>query len=134
VPFNSAVALRFIDYYNTTLQFQSTLENLKSPPAEYQRPPVDVVHDLESIGRNVTAGVYRNQYEFEAELHLLVSRMFDTHVWLNAGILSAFSFVNAHGLISASEDGITPPEVYIDCKQQWNVPGLYIALLIPFCS
>lgn len=61
VPFNDAVALRFIDYYNTTLQFQSTLSYLKTPPTGYQQPAVDLVAGLQGIKNNVTAGVYKNQ-------------------------------------------------------------------------
>jgi hypothetical protein len=60
VPFNTAVASRFLDYYNSTLQFQSTLAYLKDPPEGYQQPPIDVLEVLDQIKRNVTAGVYPN--------------------------------------------------------------------------
>jgi len=62
VPFHSAVAIRFIDYINTTIQFQSTLAYLKSPPPGYQQPAVDVLARLEKIKTNATTGVYQNQY------------------------------------------------------------------------
>jgi hypothetical protein len=61
VPLNDAVALRFIDYYNTTLQFQSTLAYLKSPPEGYQQPAVDLLAGLQDIKDNITAGAYQNQ-------------------------------------------------------------------------
>jgi hypothetical protein len=62
VPFNEAVAVRFINYYNTTIQFQSTLSYLKNPPTGYQQPTVDFQGGLEKIKNNVTSGVYKNQY------------------------------------------------------------------------
>ena len=42
VPFNPAVGLRFIEYFNTTIQFQSTLAYLRDPPTGYQQPAIDV--------------------------------------------------------------------------------------------
>ncbi len=122
IPFNAAVATRFLDYYNTTLQFHSTLGYLKAPPTGYQRPPFDVNQALEDIKQNVTTGVYKNQYEFEARLQLLVTQLRDTHVILNAGALAAFSFVGSHGLVSASIDGKEAPQVYLDqdLYRAWN--------------
>jgi len=70
VPFNDAVATRFINYYNMTLQFQSTLAFLKNPPHGYQQPAVDVIKVLGDIQRNITSGVYKKQYSFEADVQL----------------------------------------------------------------
>ncbi|KAI4954640.1 hypothetical protein J4E86_005950 [Alternaria arbusti] len=97
-----------------TLQFQSTLGYLKEPPAGYQRAPFDVDKALDEIKQNVTAAVYNNQYEFEAQIQLLINQLRDTHVTLNAGALSAFSFVASFGLVSASIDGKQAPEIYLD--------------------
>ena len=113
MPFNAAVATRFIQYWNDTLQFQSTLGYLRSPPEGYQQPAVDVMEALQSIQNNVTAGVYTNQYTFEADIQLLINRMHDAHVTLNAGVLQPFFFSSPYGLISASVDGTSPPEVFI---------------------
>ncbi|KAF2866402.1 hypothetical protein BDV95DRAFT_209640 [Massariosphaeria phaeospora] len=128
VPFNPAIALQFLDYYSTTLQFQSTLGYHKSPPQGYQWPAIDVDQALEAIKQNVTAGVYKNQYEFEAQLQLLTVQFRDTHVSLNGGALSAFSFINPYGLISASVDGKQVPEIYLDeyfqtAKAEGKVPS-----------
>ena len=70
VPINEAVATRFLKYYNATLQFQSTLAFLKTPPQGYQQPPVDVIEVIADIQRNITSGAYKNQYSFEADIHL----------------------------------------------------------------
>lgn len=80
VPFNDAVALRFVDYYNETMQFHSTLAYLKDPPEGYQQPSVDLVDALAVIKQNITAGYYKNQYAFEAEVQKLVYSVHDMHV------------------------------------------------------
>ncbi|KAI0127666.1 peptidase S41 family protein [Xylariales sp. AK1849] len=113
VPFNDAVALRFINYYNTTMQFQSTLAYLKDPPEGYQQPAVDIIDGLEKIKNNVTAGVYTNQYLFEADLYKLVYSVHDDHVNLLAGIMSTFSFASQFELVTASLDGVAAPQIYI---------------------
>lgn len=106
------MALRFIDYYNTTMQFQSTLAYLKDPPEGYQQPAFDLMQGLEDLKKNVTAGVFKNQYDFEATLQYLVYSVHDAHVDLFAGVLSAFSFASPWPLVTASIDGKEIPKVY----------------------
>ena len=116
-PFNASIALEFLDYYNTTLQFQTTLEILKSPPPSYQQPPLDIQAALTSIKQRVQAGEFQNEYEFEVAIMEVVFATHDDHVNLNAGILSAFNFGSPLRIVSASTDGIELPKIYI--------PGLY---------
>ncbi|KAF2741689.1 hypothetical protein M011DRAFT_491159 [Sporormia fimetaria CBS 119925] len=113
IPFIANVAARFLDYYNDTLQFQSTLEYLKNPPEGYQQPPVDVLQGLQTIRDKVDAGEYTHQYIFEADLQLLINRMHDAHVYLAAGIMAPFAFISPLGLVSASPDGKQPPAIYL---------------------
>lgn len=112
VPFNEAVALRFIEYYNTTMQFQSTLAYLRDPPSTYQQPTIDFDTQIESIKNNVTSGVYQNQYAFEADVQHLVQSLHDAHVYLVGGALSAFSFGSDSPLMTLSVDGVQTPEIY----------------------
>ncbi|KAF6841281.1 peptidase s41 family protein [Colletotrichum musicola] len=112
VPFHPAPALRFIDYYNTTIQFQSTLAHLKSPPEGYQQPAFDLMQGLEDLKRNVTDGVFQNQYDFEATMQHLIYSVHDAHVYLRAGVLSAFSFASPVALVAASIDGKEAPKIY----------------------
>ncbi|KAF2855717.1 hypothetical protein T440DRAFT_485816 [Plenodomus tracheiphilus IPT5] len=113
VPFNAAVAQRFVDYVNDTLQFQSTLAYLKSPPVGYQQPAVDVLEQLQSIRNNVTTGVYKNQYQFEIDVQHLLYSTHDAHLTLTAGITAAFSFLAPFSVTAASSDGTSLPQVYI---------------------
>lgn len=113
VPFNSAVATRFVKYWNETIQFQSTLAYLKNPPEGYQQPAVDIPAELQRIQQKVDANLYVNQYEFEAEFQLLVYAIHDSHVSLDAGILSAFTFASPIEIASVSVDGKQEPRIYI---------------------
>ncbi|KAF6820668.1 peptidase S41 family protein [Colletotrichum plurivorum] len=112
VPFHEAVALRFIGYYNTTMQFQSTLAHLKNPPEGYQQPAFDFFQGMDDLKNNVTSGVFKNQYDFEAALQHLVYSVHDAHVDLSAGVLSAFSFASPWPIVTASIDGKETPKVY----------------------
>lgn len=116
MPFSIGPALRFLEYFNTTLQFQSTLAFLKSPPHSYQQPAVDVESIVGRIKTNVQAGKYLNQYDFEADVQRLVFAMHDGHVSLHSGIMSAFSFGTRWELASVSVDGKQPPRIYLTGK------------------
>lgn len=113
VPFNPAVATRFISYYNETLQFQSTLAYLKNPPSSYQQPAIDLLGGLERIQRDIDNGAFPNQYAFEATLQNLIYSAHDAHLFLNAGVLAAFTFGNPYAISSVSLDGIQLPKIYI---------------------
>ena len=113
MPFNSAVALRFLKYYKETVQFHSNIDILKSPPASYRQPPVDFMQGLAELQAKVEAGEYQNQYAFEHELQSLVLKVHDSHFKLFAGVLNQFSFGSNWEIISLSEDGRKAPEVYV---------------------
>lgn len=112
VPFNPAVALRFIRFFNETLQFQSTLAYLKTPPNGYQQPAVDIVARLSEIQGRVNSGYYQNEYAFEQDIYLLAYAAHDDHVDLSAGILSVFSFASPYYLSSVSIDGKQAPQIF----------------------
>ena len=114
VPFNDAVALQFVDYLNTTLQFQSTSAYLKNPPTGYQQPAVDIFQTLENIKQNISSGSYKTEYAFELAIQELIYSTHDAHVDLYAGIISAFTFASPVDIVSVSADGSTPPSVYLE--------------------
>lgn len=113
MPFNAAVASRFLAYWNDTLRFQSTLVYLKNPPAGYQQPAVDILAGLSELQRAVNDGDFKNQYEFEVALQLLLVSAHDAHLYLNAGILAAFTFASPYDIVSLSIDGVELPKVYL---------------------
>ncbi|GME24189.1 putative peptidase s41 family protein [Neofusicoccum parvum] len=95
------------------MQFHSTLAYLKDPPTGYQQPPVDFLDGLAVIKQNITAGYYKNQYAFEAEVQKLVYSVHDMHVDLWAGVLAAFSFGSEYEIVSVSKDGKEAPQIYL---------------------
>ena len=113
VPFNPAVATRFIQYYNNSIQFHSTLAYLKNPPSTYQQQATDLIAGLNQIQTDITTGVFQNEYSFEATLQSLVYSAHDTHLQLYAGILSQFSFGSPVELTCVSTDGKQIPKIYI---------------------
>ena len=113
IPFNAAVATRFITHYNETIQFHSTVELLKSPPSSYNQPGVDLIQGLNIIQEKIDAGSYINKYAFEHELQSLVLSAHDAHLSLYAGALNQFSFGSFYDLITLSEDGKATPNVYV---------------------
>lgn len=113
IPFNPAVATRFLKYYNDTLQFQSNLKYLKNPPPSYQQPAVDLLRGLDKIQEDINNALFPNQYTFEAVLQNLVYSAHDAHLSLDAGILSPFSFASPYEIVSVSSDGQQLPKVYV---------------------
>ena len=112
-PFNATVATQFLSYYKDTLQFQSTLAYLKNPPATYQQPAVDLLAGLDAIQEAVDRGVYKNEYDFEAAVQKLVYSAHDGHLNLYAGILSVFTFGAPVSIVSASDDGVAFPKIFV---------------------
>ncbi|MCJ1465052.1 hypothetical protein MMC07_003668 [Pseudocyphellaria aurata] len=112
VPFNPAVASQFIQYYNDTLQFQSTLAFLKDPPRGYQQPPTDLMAGLARIQKAIDNGQFKDEYSFEATLQSLIYSAHDAHLQLVAGVLAPFTFALPFELASVSLDGKELPKVY----------------------
>jgi hypothetical protein len=113
VPFNAAVANRFMKYFHDSVEFQSNLAYLKNPPASYQQPAVDLLGGLDLIQAKINNGAYANQYEFEAALQGIIYATHDGHLYVSSGILSLFSFGSQYSIASVSVDGIQLPKVYL---------------------
>lgn len=113
VPFNPAVASRFVKYFNDTIQFHSTLAYLRDPPKEYQQPAVDLIKELGVVQNRIDQGYYRNEYQFEEAVQRLIYSAHDKHLRLNAGILSAFRFASPWSVVSLSSDGRQTPRLYL---------------------
>ncbi|KAJ4286663.1 hypothetical protein N0V90_012915 [Kalmusia sp. IMI 367209] len=113
VPFNPAVASRFVKYFNDSIQFHSTLSYLKNPPRGYQQAPIDLVQELGVIQDKIDRTQFRNEYDFEQSIQQLIYAVHDNHFHLNAGILSAFRFYSPWSIVSLSSDGKEAPKLYL---------------------
>ena len=131
MPFNPAVATRFLKYWNDTLPFQSDLDYLKNPPLAYQQPAVDLVGGLSDLQTAVDAGQFQNEYQFEASLQALLTASHDLHMQLYAGALAVFSFASPFDIVSVSLDGLQPPKVYIAGMLSFDSYWIHIMRLKP---
>ena len=113
VPFNQTNALQLLQYWEDTLQLQSTLAYLKDPPPEYQQPKYDLIGALDLIRSEVNTGKFKNEYDFESAIQQVVIAAHDAHITLSYGILSVFVFGSPYGLVAASKDGIELPKLYV---------------------
>lgn len=143
VPFHPAVATRLIQYWNDTLQFQSTLDYLKSPPPGYQQPAVDLIAALGEVQDAVDRNEFANEYQFEAALQNVLFSANDAHLTFFGGVLSSFSFGSSIALTSLSLDGTQLPKVYFtgayhDALALIETKGVYLTLCgfqtICFCT
>ena len=112
VPFNSSVASQLIDYYNDTLQFQSTLAYLKNPPPTYQQSAVDLIGGLNDIASQINSTGFANEYDFELAILKLVYGAHDGHLAFIGGASAVFTFTSPYQLLSISPDGQQMPKVY----------------------
>jgi hypothetical protein len=80
-----------VDEYKKILQFQSTLAYLKDPPPTDQFEPVDLLQGLDDIKLTAAAEGYANNYEFEKDLRVLLSRAHDGHLFYSSNCLEGLS-------------------------------------------
>ncbi|KAI0859884.1 hypothetical protein F4860DRAFT_515381 [Xylaria cubensis] len=120
LPFNASRADSFLVEIRKYIQFQSTLEVLKSPPNTYASPAVDILGGLDKIS-NTT---YKNQYDFDLDIGNLIRSANDGHFFMTPCSLAPFAFQRDEiGLISVSEDGRKTPEIYVGADLQALASG-----------
>ncbi|KAJ4313271.1 hypothetical protein N0V84_009499 [Fusarium piperis] len=109
IPFRSDLANEFIQEISKHIQWHSTVDALKDPPATYTSSATDILGGLEKIGRTN----YASHYEFDTAISSLLSSANDGHLAIFPCTLSIFDFCLEHdGLVSVSTSGIQAPEVY----------------------
>ncbi|KAK5116770.1 hypothetical protein LTR62_007444 [Meristemomyces frigidus] len=117
VPFNQSAAIALLDSIRPYLDWQTTIEYLKDPPAEYAakvQPPYDFYANWDRIVNNAATGNYANEYAFGFDLYRLFQRTHDGHfVFYPDSVTEIFSFGRTTPLVSVSSDGTSIPEVYV---------------------
>ncbi|KAI8715137.1 TSPc domain-containing protein [Fusarium sp. LHS14.1] len=109
IPFRSDLASEFIQEITKHIQWHSTVDALKDPPATYSSSATDILGGLEKIGRTS----YASHYDFDATISNLLSSANDGHLAIFPCTLSIFDFcLEDAGLVSVSTNGIQAPEVY----------------------
>ncbi|KAI0550335.1 hypothetical protein F4679DRAFT_542972 [Xylaria curta] len=120
LPFNASRADTFLTEIRKYIQFQSTLEVLKSPPDTYISPAVDILGGLDKIS-NTT---YKNQYDFDLDIGNLIRSANDGHFFISPCSLAPFAFQRDEiGLVSVSDDGRKTPQIYVGADLQALASG-----------
>ncbi|KNG45576.1 peptidase s41 family protein [Stemphylium lycopersici] len=117
VPFNSSSAKRLISSLRPYINWQSTLETLKNPPAEYVekvQPPVDILAGLDKIDSDIDAGNFKNEYDFGWTLYSLIQSAHDGHfTYVPDSVGAIFNWGRPIPLVSVSEDGEQLPSIFV---------------------
>ncbi|QIW98520.1 hypothetical protein AMS68_004038 [Peltaster fructicola] len=116
IPFNQSAAVAFVDSIRPYLEWQTTIEYLKDPPAEYAekiQPAYDFRADYERIYNNAVSGAYTSEYAFGTDLYTAFQRAHDGHfVVYPDSVASLITFGRQTPLVSVSLDGQSIPQVY----------------------
>jgi hypothetical protein len=80
VPVKPKAALGTVDIIKKMVQFQSNLAFLRNPPQDYDNAPTDILAGLDKIKTKVTNNDYRNHYDFEADIAVLLNSAKDGHL------------------------------------------------------
>ncbi|KAK0620996.1 hypothetical protein B0T14DRAFT_538188 [Immersiella caudata] len=113
VPINKPAALKFVFELKPYLEWQSNLAFLKTPPANYQFPPHDVLAALDRVRAGLEADLFPNEHSWQQELFVSVfGAAHDGHLSVSPDILTnAVEWEIPLALVSISEDGIAPPVI-----------------------
>ncbi|KAF3317776.1 hypothetical protein TWF173_009599 [Orbilia oligospora] len=114
IPINRDLTLEFISGVAKYLQFQSTIEYLKNPPANSLQDPIDIIGSLEKLAEQVRSGEIAHHIRFENAFRKLLQRCHDGHLGLSFNSGSLISFRGPFSLISISPDAIEKPKVYVE--------------------
>jgi len=116
VPLNVSSAKNLLKALPTYIQWQSTLTDLKNPPAEYAekvQPPVDILGGLEKLAADIDAGSFASEYAFGWALYRLIQSAHDGHfTYIPDSVGGIFSYGRSVPLVSVSEDGKKVPAVF----------------------
>jgi hypothetical protein len=114
IPFYQDLAAQWLAELRKYVEWQSTLDILRQPPATYQSPPVDIQQGLDDISAKINASQYQSQYDFETEVTMLIRSANDGHFSVKPCTLGIFDFSLdlSFALVSISSDGIKAPKIY----------------------
>ncbi|CAG8142514.1 unnamed protein product [Penicillium olsonii] len=112
MPFDKERAVAFVKEYRKYLQYQSTIEILPNPPANYPMPPTDLLGGLDDIQKKAKTGLYNNQFDFDTAISDLLKSAYDGHLGASLCSQQYFVFENDTPLVSVSSNGTALPQVY----------------------
>ena len=115
VPIDDNLALAQVELIGHFVQFQSTLAYLKSPPAGYLEPAVDVLGELDDVAEKALSNQYTNEYDFENDLFQLAISAHDGHFSILPFLTGLFIWSRPISLISILENATDLPQIFVYC-------------------
>lgn len=114
IPFNSTATVSFIKELKNFFQFQSTLAYAANPPpVSHEREAVDLMDGFNRILEAATNNGYNNNYEFEADLRILIGKLHDGHVvWQSNCLEGIFIFTHPFYIVSLADSPDDIPKIY----------------------
>lgn len=117
VAFNASSAKRLITAIRPYIEWQSTLDVLKDPPAVYVekvQPAVDIIDGLDKLDADIDTGAFKNEYDFGWSLYTLIQSAHDGHFsYVPDSVGAIFTWSRPVPLVSVSEDGKKLPSVFV---------------------
>lgn len=117
IPLNATSGKKLIAAIRPYIDWQSTLTQLKNPPAEYAekvQPPVDIIGGLDQIVGDIDSGRFKNEYDFGWALYTLIQSAHDGHFsYIPDSVSQIFNWGRPIPLVSVSEDGKQLPSVFV---------------------
>lgn len=117
VPFNVTSGKRLIQALRPYVEWQSTIEALKNPPAEYAekvQPATDILGGLDQIDADIDANQFKNEYDFGMALYTLILSAHDGHFsYIPDSVGTVFNWGRPVPLVSVSADGTQLPSVFV---------------------
>lgn len=106
-----------MDSITPYLEWQTTLQYVADPPAEYAeyvQAPYNFYADWDRIYATAQAGGYASEYAFGFDLYRCFQQVHDGHfVYYPDSVTEIFSFGRTTPIVSVSSDGTSIPEVYV---------------------
>ncbi|KAJ5539423.1 hypothetical protein N7513_007755 [Penicillium frequentans] len=116
MPFEPKRAVAWVKEYRKWLLFQSDLEILENPPADYHMPATDLIGTLDKIEKRAADKDYKNQWEFDTDVKNMITSAYDGHLGITMCSYliapEAMKYTNDVPLVSVSSNGTAIPEVY----------------------
>ncbi|KAK8051106.1 hypothetical protein PG993_002491 [Apiospora rasikravindrae] len=111
LPFDSKLTGQFLTELRKYVQFQSTLEALKTPPKGYLSSAIDILGGLDKIAKTT----YPSQYDFDFAINNLFNSANDGHLYILPCSIDHFQFTRDSNylMVPVSVDGLAPPALYM---------------------
>ena len=113
IPLNTTDAHEYLKYAQEYLVFISDLGWLKSPPASYQRPSIDVLSTLNELSGKIDSNAFSSQLDLDLALLNLTVNTRNFHNNVIFGVLGMFTFTTNFSVVSLSTDGSALPQIFL---------------------